>query len=908
MNNNIEKLNNIGLQLEQIPDSKPATTAMVTKDRSFTEANKKFWKSYLEGNPKFLVLKKGSSSIDNRPIIKRFTFPKPLLSRLHTVTKELAITPFALMLSLTSSLLLRYSSQSDALVSISPLERCKIIPNDKTARYCVNLVPFRMQPQNCSVKQFLNDTGATLTQLISYAYTPLPDLLPLMGSNEYTFGPTPFSTVIVEDAMTEGEIRFQDAVGKVSNSDSPVSKYELSFFLRATESSGEFRIEADSNIYDETYIESFVNSFALVLNESLLDLEQPLLEISMITKSEQKNIVSLCRGVATDIPLDKSIYELFHAIASTYPNLKALESAGTTVSYGELETKVAKVASHLQKCGIGKGVYCLIIIPPSIDFIIAILAVLRVGGVYIPLEYDTPTERIKTLADQLQVKYGIAEKPIIQIEKIEWISTSSFEGTYYNTEQPFIDTHGEDLAYIMFTSGSTGTPKSVGVPHRAITRLVLKTNIASFTENDRFLQISNVSFDASTLEIWGALLNGGTLILCNRNVVKDPDLLRLELNKHFITAGFFTVSLFERLIAKDAHLLNGIKTLIVGGESVPTALMKKAARYLTIQNLINGYGPTENTTFSCCYRLKDINFDTSIVPIGSAINNSEVYIVDNFLNLVPFGVCGEIIVAGKGLAVGYLNNSEQNKERFIYTSRITGAPQNFYRTGDFGLMRSDGVVEYLGRRDQQVKINGYRVEIGEVESALQSLKGVERALVTFRSVNGSKQLIAFISGDYHLTPIIVLNMLRKRVPSFMIPSHIRIIQEVPRNNNGKVDFDALLQLLDSDLSSYKEPATETERQIIEICKNVLKISSVQLDKSFFDLGGNSVLIMRFRDELVSHFKVNIGVATLFQCVSVRQLARYLSFPPESTFKVRAINRAKRIKQMTHPSADFYTVI
>jgi amino acid adenylation domain-containing protein len=431
----------------------------------------------------------------------------------------------------------------------------------------------------------------------------------------------------------------------------------------------------------------------------------------------------------------------------------------------------------------------------------------------------------------------------------------------------------EDLAYVMYTSGSTGQPKGVAVPQRAVVRLVKETNFMRFGPDEVFLQFAPVSFDASTLEIWGSLLNGAKLVLFPPQL---PSLVELgaSLREHQVTTLWLTAGLFHQMVDHRIDDLRGIKQLLAGGDVLSVPHVKKVLEQLPHCELINGYGPTENTTFTCCYSVPR-HWNGRSVPIGKPISNTQVYVLDKNLEPVPIGVPGELHIGGDGLARGYLNRPELNTEKFI--SSPFHPNERLYKTGDKVRWLADGTIEFFGRIDNQVKIRGFRIELEEIEAAISQHPLVQQTTVIARNTSTTdKELVGYVvlEGALENASQQIRNFLQQKLPGYMIPTHFVALNEFPLTANGKINKQSLpppeISVVGPD--SFAEPKTSTETQLQKIWENLLGRKKIGVRDNFFDLGGHSLLAVRLFAQIEKDLGEKLPLALLFQSPTIEQLA------------------------------------
>jgi amino acid adenylation domain-containing protein len=433
-----------------------------------------------------------------------------------------------------------------------------------------------------------------------------------------------------------------------------------------------------------------------------------------------------------------------------------------------------------------------------------------------------------------------------------------------------------DTAYIMYTSGSTGQPKGVRVPHRAINRLVLNTNYFRAGPGEAMAHISNPAFDASTFEVWGALLNDARLVVYDKDMVLSPGEFAASIQKDGISIMFMTAQLFSLFAREAPDAFKNVRDMLVGGEAVDPISAKLILAHGPPQRLINAYGPTENTTFSICYHIEDVSAEDGI-PIGRPISNSTAYILDGYLQPVPVGVIGEIYLGGDGIAEGYHERPDLNEIAFIPDPFAHELKRTLYRTGDLGCFMPDGNLRYLGRRDTQVKIRGFRVEPDEVKAVLSTYPSIRAALVTTKEVNGEKQLIAYLMTRCDEMDIEALReYVRKRLPEYMVPSYFMILEEFPLTAMGKIDHRALPMpgIDDRDRQSVsEEPRDELEQALAKIWVEVLDVNSVSINDNFFNIGGHSLASVRMFAKVEAEIGVKLPISMIFTSSTIRSMAQ-----------------------------------
>ncbi|MDO3675426.1 amino acid adenylation domain-containing protein [Paenibacillus ehimensis] len=603
-------------------------------------------------------------------------------------------------------------------------------------------------------------------------------------------------------------------------------------------------------------------------------------------------------GNKTACPREKTIFQLFEEQAERMPDRTALVFEDRQLTYAELNERANRLARTLRAEGVQPDQPVCIMAERSLDLIVGLLGILKAGGAYVPIDPGYPEERIRYMLDDsganlVLTRGRLPVLPYFSGKTIHLDAPQAYDSNGSNIGPAAGPNH---LAYVLYTSGSTGKPKGVMVEHRSVIRLVKNCNYVALDETTRILQTGAVVFDASTFEIWGALLNGGRLYLVNNEVILNAAKLKEAIRRYEITTLWLTSPLFNQLSQQDSTLFGGLQTLLVGGDVLSVPHVNLVLRDNPGLAVVNAYGPTENTTFSTTHPI--VGRQTEAVPIGRPISYSTAYVTDRSMKLLPIGAWGELLVGG-GVARGYLNLPELTAEKFVESPFRPG--ERCYRTGDLVRWRADGTLEYKGRIDGQVKIRGYRIEPGEIESQLAKTEAVREAVVVAREdESGQKQLCAYFVADRAFTASEARSALAQKLPDYMIPSYFVQLEQIPLTINGKVDRKAL-PVPEESLHTGTEhaaPATELEAELAEIWREVLGVPNLSVLDGFYDLGGHSLKALALMTEM-EKAGYYVTLTDIYHCNSIRALAVYLQSAKE---RERVIETKEELTAWLHREA------
>ncbi|WP_122857046.1 non-ribosomal peptide synthetase, partial [Pseudomonas viridiflava] len=622
------------------------------------------------------------------------------------------------------------------------------------------------------------------------------------------------------------------------------------------------------------------------LTHLILALEQQpdtdMTQLAILPAAEHQELLSVFNDTRRDYPREQPVHRLFEQRAARHPDRVAAEHGQRSITYGELNAQANRLAHYLIEQGIAPNDHVAIVLPRSLELLVGQLAVSKCAATFVPLDVNAPAERQSYMLDDCQAVCVLTRSTAPINAATRRIDLDSLDLNGQPGHDPELEQGSDTAAYVMYTSGSTGAPKGVRVPHRGIARLVLNNGYADFNEHDRIAFASNPAFDASTMEVWGALLNGGQLCVVDHETLVDPVRFSALLIDARISVLFITTALFNQYVQQIQQALQGLRLLLSGGERADPASYRALLSQAQGLRLFNVYGPTETTTFATTCEVRAVSEGDESVPIGRPIGNTSIYVLDAHQRLAPKGVTGELYIGGDGVALGYLNRPELSVEKFLVDPFSDEPGAMMYRTGDLGRWMEDGQLECLGRNDDQVKIRGFRIELGEIVSCLHQLPGIGETVVLAREDEpGNVRLVAYYTSheeDTLLAPEQMRAHLQASLPDYMVPTAFIELKTLPLTANGKLDRRALPKPERSALfgMNYEAPEGEFEVALAEIWAEVLQVERVGRHDHFFDLGGHSLLAMRMVSQVRQQLGVELPLGELFALGELAAVAAALS--------------------------------
>ncbi len=845
----------------------------------------------------------GEQSSSRKCAAFHFSLAQPLLDKLKALSGAHRTSLFVTLVAGLQLLLSRYSLRREVVLGTAATTR-RFSKLERLIGFFVNTLVLRnaVDPE-ASFEALLCRVRDSVLDAFEHQDAPYHRVVEELRANAQQGDPR------VEVMFTLQNVPYQDhfrSSGVRIEIDLPViesAKFDLSIAMQESAGGLRGRIEYRTALFEEETIVRFAEHFRRLLTEVTSNAAAPTGRIDFLTDAE-KRLLHAWSGPAADAsrsPL--RIDETFERTVRSQPEAIALMCAGRAVSYAELDECASRVSEQITLAGVGPGDRIAVCIERSPELIIGLLGILKSGAAYVPVETDSRSQRLRTILHDAQValvllgdatdELGWAEGFVaMRIGDLIAQNAATVEcASTARAARGAIDRP----ACVMYTSGSTGTPKGVVVPHSGVTRLVCEADFVPLSRSTTTLLHSAVSFDASTFEIWAPLLNGGRLVIWPGEAADVDGIVQTVISAHvntlWLTAGMLPLWA-ERCRARRLP----VRYLLVGGDVVSAACVREIEEQHPDVTLINGYGPTENTTFSCCYTIPRSADLSHGVPIGRPIRRSTAYVLDERHGLQPIGCVGELHVGGDGLALGYLNEPELTARRFLPGGIAGTRGERLYATGDRARWRSDGNLEFLGRADRQVKIRGYRVEPAEAEMHLERIPGIAAACVlAARRGDFEKRLIAYLVVN-RAKPEINDDLsaeekaewvgrcrshLSDALPAYMVPSSFVFLARLPLTSNGKVDRQALPDPQDDATlaTAYRAPEGALETSLCAIWQEVLGVPRVGVDDDFFGLGGHSLLATQLLARMRQESNVGVSLQRLFQTPTVSGIVASLAQTP-----------------------------
>lgn len=801
-----------------------------------------YWKNYLKGDLPVLQLptdynRSGKQNFVGK--VKLFNISDELTTKLKEFSKEENSTLFMTLFSTFNLLLYHFTGEEDILVG-SPIANRNNNYTENLIGFFVNTLVLRTNlSENPTFRGLLKKVRENLLSAYTYQDLPFEKLVEELCPERDTSHSPLFKVMFALHNTPASDIEMSGLSVTPITIYNETAKFDITLELLEDSNGIIGELEYNTSLFKEETIICLWNTYISLLNNIILSPEEEIKKITLISQEDKEDFLNKSNDNLSEYPSDKCVHEIFEQYVKNNPNKVAIHSEEGNLTYYEVNQYANYVAKDLKLKGIVPGNVVGVCMERSNNFIVSILAILKMGATYVPIDPNYPEERIKHMLNNSNISYMLTNRnrdigADINL-KINTLNVDIDIPLNQFYENPNIKVSPKSIAYVIYTSGSTGLPKGVMVPHYSIGRLAINQNYVTILPDDKVAHLSNVSFDAATFEIWGSLLNGASLVI----VPKYSSMIASDLSKIIKEQGinimFLTTALFNNLSNEDNEIFKSLRLLLFGGEVANIEYINKVIEKGQPKILGNIYGPTENTTFTSWYQIDTIFKQGEKVPIGKPISNTQTYVLNEYMQPVPPGVPGELYIGGEGLAYGYINQPELTAEKFVPNPYSNRQGQRLYKTGDVVRCLPDGNIEFLGRVDDQVKIRGYRIELGEVENTLNQHPNVQKSVVLVNDNKANeKDMSAYVVPNYNYSDNEVENN-NKQVDDWEMIFNDHIYDNV----NEIKDFKFNTQGWNSTYTNEAIPKIEMEEWLKDTVNNIIS----PVPKRVLEIGCGTGMIM-----------------------------------------------------------------
>lgn len=868
---------------------------------SVIDPHLEYWKSKLANTPVLQLPADRPRAVSqlHKGSRRWFKLPEHIKERVFEFSKAQGVTPFMTLLAAFKVLLHKYSGQGDFAVG-TPIANRTCSELEGLIGFFVNTLVLRDEvSEDQCFSDLLKRVKETTLEAMAHQDAPFEKVVEAVNPDrDMSYSPI-FQVMFAYQNFPWSESRLEGLTITPEYIDAGTAMFDLSLYMWEMENRFEGFLEYDSDMFDAATIERMVMHFEVLLGSVVSGPETNISELPILTETERHQILVDWNQTDVDYPKGQCYQQLFAEQAQRTPDATAIICGDAKLSYKELNSRANQVGHYLRRLGAGPGNVVGIYVDRTLDMAVGLLGILKAGSAYTPLDPSFPKDRIEYMLEDCNAGILLTQRELSDNIK-EFFGVKVCIDTDWNkiseedSNDIVVQSNSENLAYIIYTSGSTGKPKGVQISHRALNNfLYTMMEAPGSTPQDTILSVTTMSFDIFGLELFMPLLNGGRVVIAEREDTLDGASLATLIEKHSATIMQATPSTWRLMLEAGWKGKKDLK-ILCGGEVFPQDLIDPLLE--RCDELWNMYGPTETTIWSTIFRIESSN---TPILVGSPIANTQTYILDQNLQPLPVGLVGELHIGGDGLSHGYLNRPNLTTEKFIPNPFSDDPKVLIYKTGDMARYRSDGMIECLGRVDHQVKLRGFRIELGEIEARIKDMKCVKNSVVIIREDRpGEKRLVAYyIARENQKVSITDLTgYLRTKLPEYMVPQQFVSLETIPLTPNGKVDRKALPEPDGAEVvkRSYVPPQTETEITVSEIWKQVLKIEKPSIQDNFFELGGHSILLAQVLSKVRQKVVENVPMIVLFQYPTIASLSKYLD-GRQSVTTPQGIESRERVK-------------
>lgn len=874
----------------------------INSDKNYITTNKyvkdkEFWKNYLSDFSNVTSIPsvdRKTNNLDESRKASRLTYfiDKDMMNKINDYCKNHKLSVYSFFMSVISIFIANSSNSDDIVIGSPILNRTNFKEKNSTGMF-ISTIPFRTH--------VLPDIS-----FVDFATKNTVDIMTTFRHQKYSYGN------IIKDVRKQNDAisnLYNISVSyQITRASEDVSDCETNWAFTGTavdeltvsiydlNDTGTLRIDYDYliNKYSKEEITSWHLRILKIISQVLANSSILIKDIEYITDEEKSQILYKFNNHTLDCPFDSNIVKIFENMVTKYPDGNALIYKDKVYTYKELNEAVNKFARYL----LSKGAKAKDIIGVYMNktdwFIISILAIQKIGGAYLPMHPDFPTERVTYILQDSNSRFLISDINI-NIDNVDIINPSKVNLNGFDDTNLNVNISPDDLCYVIYTSGSTGKPKGVPIAHSNLIDFVYDLNDCydtPFGPNDVCLSVASIAFDASVLEIFMPLCSGSCLVLYPKNTLSNIPLLVDLIEKDNITFVFLPPNILDDFydFVKVNNRKLKLNKLFVGIESIKNSTLNNYYNINKNMEIVNGYGPSEVTICATFFNYH-YNPENAFVPIGYPLKNNNIFILNYLDNLQPIGFPGELCMTGKSVSKGYLNNPEKTKQAFVIIPRLS--KNLIYRTGDIAYWDKQGFIYFIGRNDSQIKHRGHRIELSEINNCIKNIENVTNSVTIFKEVHGVPAICAYISTSSPIvTPDFIKNKLAEVLPHYMIPNHVVILDKLPITTNGKIDRKNL-PYIDIEPVKYVKPSTLTEIKLHNILCNLLNVDKISIYDDFFELGLDSLLAIRLSLNIYYEFKINLTVANLYKNNTIHKLASLIDKQTASNTDIYTISKANQ---------------
>ena len=814
--------------------------------------------------------------------------------RIERYAKKNGVSPYVFFLSAFFILLYKYTGQKDINLG-SPIANRNINETKRMIGMFVNNIVVRGKINSDETfKEFLDNIKEQVLDDLSYQPYPFDLLVKKLGIQTDPSRNPLFDIMFTYQNKEERSIKINDKESKIIELNNHISKFNLSIEIKPEAHT--INIEYSTELFKRQTIERLFEHYMNVLNNIIRDVNIPIKDISIISEEEKEIIMDKFNNEKIKFNLNKSVSDYFYEQSLKGPNNVAVKYKNSKITYSELNLKSNFIAETLINKGIKKGDVVGVNLNRSIELIIYMIAILKIGAIYMPMYINYPKERLEYMLKNSFAKMLITDKKTeINFEGIRE-NAINYEKIKTLKELPQIEEtlNSEKIAYIIYTSGSTGKPKGVQISDRNLINFVQAFKNYYNKEvdfNDRFLATTNISFDVSMWEIFMPLLNGATLVLYEEEIITDIISYVKSIQTNNITSLYIPPNILEEVysLLKEKENIQ-INKILVGVEPIQKRTLNKYFQINPNMKIINGYGPTETTI--CCTALDyKLDLEEGIVSIGKPLTNDNIYIVNSDYNIQPIGIPGEIYVTGNGVGLGYINQKSETEKNFL-ENKFDNNSQKMYKTGDIAKWNENGTINFIGRNDSQVKISGHRIELSEINHMIMEYPNIIKSYTMIYKKADKDYIVSYYIAEKQIVPQNINAFLKEKLADYAIPNFLIQLEKFPLTPNGKIDKTKLPTNFSSKVE-YVEPRDEFEEKLANIFKKLFMLKKVGIDDNFFELGGDSLIAIKFQVEALNE-GLKITYADIFSKPTIRKLSdeknKKVSFKTDKDYNFEKINK------------------